>query len=81
MFNESTLFNLFPKFAKLVIIYMNVAFMHYKILVGEVTTDRGVEAERNTPSGEDCHCTHWPLVVSLIGCLAIVLGLVVYWFR
>ena len=77
MFNGSTLFNLFPNFAKLVMLYMNVAFMHYKILVGEVT----VEAERNTPSGGDCHCTHWPLVVSLIGCLAIVLGLVGYWFR
>ena len=80
MFNGSTLFNLFPKFAKLVIIYMNVEFMHYKILVGELTTDQGVEAERNTPSGGDSHCTHRPLVISLI-CLTIVLGLVVYWFR
>ena len=80
MFNGSTFFNLFPKFAKLVIIYMNVAFMHYKILVGELTTDQGDEAERNTPSGGDSHCTHWPLVISLI-CLTIVLGLVVYWFR
>ena len=55
---------------------MNVAFMHYKILVDEVTTDRGVEAERSTPSGGDSHCTHWPLVPSLLSFQAIVLGLV-----
>ena len=50
--------------------------MHYKILVDGVTTDRGVEAERNTSSSEDCHCTHWPLVASLLSFQAIVLGLV-----
>ena len=69
------------KFAKLVIMFMYVLFMHYKILVVNVTTGRGVEAERTTPSGGDCHCTLWPLVVSLIGFQASVFGLVGYWFR
>ena len=54
---------------------MNVLFMHYKILLVEMTIGRGVEAERNTPSGGDCHCTHWPLVVNLKGCRVIALGL------
>lgn len=71
----------FPKFAKLMIMYMYVLFIHYNIFIVEVTTDRNVEAEHNTPSVGDCHHTHWPLVVSMIGFQAIILGLVGYWFR
>ena len=41
-----------------------------------MTTRRGVEAERNTPSGGDCDYLHWSLVVSLLGCRAMALSLV-----